>query len=250
MSKDEAQAELDYLLYRIPLFAAFSKDVAWELAGRVTERKVNAGELIFSEGEVGKELLIVRRGGVKIFLAGSGDREEAVLALLGDGEFFGELSLLDGETRSASAVATVETILLCVQHEAFYTALQSDFQAVRHVIAVLCHRLRDTDVRLAASAFRDVRERLAHRLWQMAERESQQTDEGLRLTIPISDADLAKQIGATTGRIQSELTRLQRDLVIKRYGTELTILKPHDLRDMAIGASSVAAITVPEWLLG
>jgi CRP/FNR family transcriptional regulator, cyclic AMP receptor protein len=250
MSNNEAQAELDYLLYRIPLFTAFSKAVASELASRITERKVEAGESIFREGDVGKELLIVRRGVVRIFLPGGDGRDEAVLALLHDGEFFGELSLLDGETRSASAVAVVETILLCLQHDDFYTALQSDCAAVKHVIAVLCHRLRATDVRLACAAFRDVRERLAHRLWQMAERESCRTEDGLRLTAPVSDADLAQQVGATTSRVQAELIRLQRDLVIRRYGTELTVLKPHDLRDMALGASSSAAITVPEWLLG
>jgi CRP-like cAMP-binding protein len=250
MSDQDAQAELDYLLYRIPLFAAFSKNVAHDLASRITERKVAAGQAIFSEGDLGKELLIVRRGSVKIFLAGGDGRQEAVLAVLGNGEFFGELSLLDGETRSASAVAEVETILLCLDHESFYAALGADFEAVRHVIAVLCHRLRETDVRLASAAFRDVRERLAHRLWQMAERESEETADGLKLTAEISDSDLAGQIGATTGRIHDELLRLQRDLVIKRFGSELTVLKPNDLRDMALGATSAAVITVPEWLLG
>jgi len=247
---NEAEAELHYLLYRIPLFGAFSEEVATDLASHITERKVASGQVIFCEGDVGKELLIVRHGSVKIFLPGADDREEAVLAVLGDGEFFGELSLLDGHTRSASAVALDETILLCLQHEAFYSALQSDFQAVRHVIAVLCRRLRKTDVRLADAAFRDVRERLANCLWQLAERDSEQASEGLRLRRPISDADLAEEVGATTHRVQAELIRLQRDLVIKRHGAELTILKPNDLRDMANGASAAAVITVPEWLLG
>jgi CRP/FNR family cyclic AMP-dependent transcriptional regulator len=247
---NEAEAELNYLLNRIPLLAAFSPEVALGLAGRVTERKVDAGQTVFSEGEPGEELLIVRRGSVKIFLPGANDSEEAVLAVLTDGEFFGELSLLDGATRSASAEATCETILLCLEREAFYAALESDFQAVKHVICVLSQRLRATDSRLAAAAFRDVRERLANCLYQMAERESQQTTDGLRLTRDVSDADLAQRVGATTERIHAELMRLQRDMVIKRYGAELTVLKPHDLRDMAVGASAAAAITVPEWLLG
>lgn len=250
MSDIEAKAELDYLLHRIPLLAGCSREVACEIASRITERKVEAGETIFHEGEVGTELFIVRTGSVKIFLAGCDDRGEAVIAALHAGEFFGELSLLDGATRSASASAVEETILLCLEHEAFYSALETDFRAVKHVISVLCHRLRDTDLRVAAAAFRDVRERLASCLWRMAENDSVHTDEGLRLNAQVTDADLAHQVGATTSRIQSELIRLQRDLVIKRYGSELTVLKPHDLRDMARGASAAAAITVPEWLLG
>lgn len=250
MNENEAQAELDYLLQRIPLLAAFSRDVACVLASRVSERKVQAGETIFREGDVGTELWIVRRGAVRIFVSGAENREEAVLAVLTDGEFFGELSLLDGGTRSASAVAEVETILLCLEQDVFYEALQNDCQAIRHVIQVLCCRLRDTDVRLVAAAFRDVRERLANCLWTKAERDSLRTSEGLRICGEITDADLAEEVGATTGRIRSELARLQRDLVINRRGSELTVLKPHDLRDMAVGASEPAAITVPDWLLG
>ena len=247
---NEAQDELNYLLSRIPLFAAFSNEVAYDLAERITERKVEEGQAVFYEGDEGKELLIVRRGSVKIFLPGADNREEAVLAILRDGEFFGELSLLDGQTRSASAVALRETILLCLRREAFYAALESDFHAVKHVISVLCQRLRSTDIRLADAAFRDVRERVAHCLWRMSEQESRPTEDGLRLTGEVSDADLAQRVGATTERVQVELMRLTRDLVISRSGTVLTVHKPHDLRDMALGATAAAAFTVPVWVLG
>ena len=250
MSEIEAKAEMDYLLHRIPLLAAFSNEVACDLTERITERKVAAGATIFHENEVGEELLIVRQGSVKIYLPGGDGRDEAVLAILGNGEFFGELSLLDGATRSASAVAIEETILLCLDNQTFYTALEADFKAVKHVICVLCGRLRDTDVRLAAAAFRDVRERLASCLWEMSERSSEPSADGLRITALISDGELARRVGATPTRIQSELMRLQRDLVVRRIGSELTILKPHDLRDMARGGSAAAAITVPDWLLG
>src|SRR6476469_2452275 len=102
MSDFEAKAELDYLLNRIPLIAGCSPEVACEIASRITERKVEEGETIFREGDAGTELLIVRRGSVKIYLAGRDGRDEAVIAVLKAGEFFGELSLLDGATRSAS----------------------------------------------------------------------------------------------------------------------------------------------------
>ena len=246
----EAQEELNYLLSRIPLLAAFSKEVAFDIAERITERKLEAGQEIFREGGEGKELLIVRRGRVKIFVPGDDNRQVAVLAILRDGEFFGELSLLDGQLRSASAVAECETVLLCLRREAFYAALESDIHAVKHVISVLCQRLRSTGVRVADAAFRDVRERVANCLWQLSRQDSKQTEEGLRLNLEMSDAELAERVGATIDRVQAELMRLQRDLVVKRSGTALTVLKPHDLRDMALGASAPAAITVPEWLLG
>jgi len=250
MSNSEAIQELDYLLHRVPLLQAFSSSTAEELATRISERKAPAGTMIFEEGATGSELYIVRRGRVKIFVSAGAQRDEAVLAVLGEGEFFGELSLLDGSPRSASAVAIDDTILLCLHHDDFYAALQKDFHAARHVITVLCRRLRDTDVRLASAAVRDVRERLADCLWNLALHSSQPTKEGLLLNGEISDGELARQVGATTGRIQMELSRLTRDFVIKRVGAELTVLKPNDLRDMARSASSVAAITVPEWLLG
>jgi CRP/FNR family cyclic AMP-dependent transcriptional regulator len=247
---NELQTELNRLLSQIPLFTAFSPEVAAELACRITERRLDTGQLLFSQGEMGEELMIVRRGSIKIFLPGTDNQDEAVIAILHDGEFFGELSLLDGQTRSASAVALCDTLLLSLQRDAFYLALQTDFQAVAHVISVLCQRLRATDVRLAESAFRDVRERLAAFLWNMAERDSEPTQEGVRLKTRFSDADIAQRVGAATERVQSELRRLERELVLSRHGEVIIILKPHDLRDMARGSSAAAAITVPEWLLG
>jgi len=247
---NESPSEWNTLLGQIPLFAAFSQEAASELARRIEERRLEAGQTIFTQGEVGQELLIIRRGSVKIFLPGADNREEAVMAILRDGEFFGELSLLDGQPRSASAVTLQETVLLSLQREAFYEALQTDYRAVSHVISVLCQRLRTTDVRLAEAAFHDVRERLAKYLWHMAERESEPTKDGLRLKAPLSDAELAQRVGATTERVQAELRRLQQDLILTCHGAELTILKPHDLRDMAYGSSAASSITVPDWLLG
>lgn len=245
-----ATKEVNTLLSQIPLFTAFSSQVASDMAGRMTERTLSAGENIFHQGEVGQELLIIRRGSVKIFLPDSDNPEEAVLAILNDGEFFGELSLLDGQPRSASAVTLRETTLLSLSRDAFYRALHTDYQAVAHVISVLCRRLRATDTRLAESAFRDVRERVAKYLWHLTEHDSETTSAGLRLKTPVSEAELARGVGATAERVRAELNRLSRDLIIAWQGDELTILKPHDLRDMAHGGSATAAITVPDWLLG
>ncbi len=242
--------EADALLSQIPLFAAFSPQLAAKLAASMTERSLPAGATIFRQGEMGQELLIVRCGSVQIFLPDADNPEEAVLAILNDGEFFGELSLLDGQPRSASAVTLRETTLLSLQRETFYRALQTDHSAVAHIISVLCQRLRATDTRLAEAAFRDARERLAKYLWHLAEHEAESTPNGLRLKTPVSEAEMARSVGATTDRIRAELRHLHQDLVISWQNGELTILKPHDLRDMAHGSSASAAITVPDWLLG
>lgn len=246
----ETQTDQNCLPSHIPFFAAFSPLAAEELTRWIEERALTAGETIFHQGEQGQELFIIKCGSVKIFLPGEDNREEAVVAILQEGEFFGELSLLDGQPRSASAVTLSETVVLSLQREPFYRALQADFQAAAHVIAVLCQRLRATDVCLAEAAFRDVRERLANYLWEAAEKESEPTEEGLRLKAPLSDAELAQRVGATTERVQAELRVLQRDLIIRWQGATLIVLKPNDLRDMAKGRSAAAVITVPEWLLG
>jgi CRP-like cAMP-binding protein len=238
------------LIRQVPLLAALPKEMAADLAGRTVERTYAAEQPVFAMGDPGSELLIVARGAVRIFLPAGAHGEEVTLAVLNPGDFFGELSLLDGLPRTASAVAITESTLLALHGEEFGRVLRQP-RAAFLIICVLSQRLRAADERLAETAFLGVRERLAKRLWHLAHDEGEETGDGLRIRRPLTALDLAQLIGAPPDRVRSELRYLERELILSTEGSTITVTKPEDLHDVAMGRSpGPDAIALPDWLVG
>src|SRR4051812_14972190 len=101
------------LLAQIPLFDTLAAEDLEALGDRMTERAYKAGEKVFDKGDQGSSMYVVLSGAVQIFLPGGGPEEPpVVLKDARTGEYFGELSLFDDKPRSASVVATVDTVLL------------------------------------------------------------------------------------------------------------------------------------------
>ena len=238
------------LIRRIPFFASLTEAEAVRLSRRTPERCVAAEQLIFERGDPGQEMLIIRSGCVKIFLPSEDGSEQIAIALLREGDFFGELALLDGAPRTASAVAVTDTVLLPITRDEFCRLLEREPRAALHVIAVLSQRLRELDERLGEIVFLDVAERLAKQLCEMAECDGEETSEGKRITRPLTDADLAHMIGTSVERVREEMRRLQREFIVTVDDGTIVISKPHDLRDLALGRRSrTDPIAVPDWLL-
>ena len=107
-----------------------------ELAAIVEEMYLDAGKLLFSKGEVGNSMYFIYSGSVKIHDG------EHVLAVLGENEIVGELSILDSESRSASATTEEDSILLKLEQEAFYDIMLNNADVLKGILKTLCKRLR------------------------------------------------------------------------------------------------------------
>ena len=131
------------LLDGIPLFAGLSPDERADLARRISVRELPAGEHLFWIGDPGDEFFVVRSGAVLITYP-DGDGREVTLAGLRPGDFFGEISLLDGGPRSATARARDDSTLLCLSREAFYAFITQHPSAAIDIIKVLGKRQRES----------------------------------------------------------------------------------------------------------
>lgn len=105
-------------------------------------RKLNAGEALFHEGDVGDAMYLIRQGKIKI-IKGRGD-EEKVLAVLKEGDFFGEMAVIDGSPRSASAFAVDEVALLMIDKETFHAKTKEN-PLISYILETLSRRLRAAD---------------------------------------------------------------------------------------------------------
>lgn len=131
------------LLDGIPMFAGLTGDEKWALAREIRVRDLPARETLFWMGDAADDFYVIISGKVAILYPDS-DGKEITLAILGRGEFFGEVALLDGGPRTATARATTDASLLCLTREAFHSFLRTSPSASLHLIQMLGRRQRES----------------------------------------------------------------------------------------------------------
>lgn len=150
-------------LRSVPLFRALDKAAADELCALLTTRDVVAGTPLFHRGEPGDAMYLVETGCVRISLKDA-DGHDTILAEMGDGDFFGEMSLLDGNPRSADATASVDSRLAVLPRADFRAFLRKNPDIGLGILTALTHRLRRTDDLLRHRVSRNANEEEAAHL--------------------------------------------------------------------------------------
>jgi CRP/FNR family transcriptional regulator, cyclic AMP receptor protein len=185
------------LLARSELFSTLDEDALTVIVKSVRPCSFQRNELVFAEGDPGHELYLVRTGRIAIANK-SIDGRESLMALMEEGDLFGEMSFFDGEGRSAQARALEPSELLAVPFAPIREVLQDRPSLLWGVVALLSRRLRTTDAALADSMFLDVTGRTAKRLLEMAG----DTDE---FALPVTQEELAGMVGASRERVNKAI---------------------------------------------
>ena len=146
-----------------------------ELLDRL-RRHHKSGEIIFLEGEAGKEMFLVQTGKVKIFKQSKGRTQ--TLAVLSRGDFFGEMALLTGKPRAASAEMLSEGDLVVVGKEAFHTMIRSKTEIAERIMKKLALRLAEANQRIDSLLYRDATSRVVNTLLQMVRARAVKKNEG------------------------------------------------------------------------
>ena len=124
------------VLKSLDLFKDTPENILADLAPLMKERQYEQGTVIFKEGETGDCMYIIQQGSIRIH------KGNTTLAILKDKEVFGELSLLDADTRSASATADKDCTLYKIDQEPFYELMDERPEVAKGFIKILCQRLR------------------------------------------------------------------------------------------------------------
>jgi len=203
-------------LRQCALFERVEEGALRELTRHLRRRRFRRNEVIFHQGDPGDSLHVVTSGSVKIVLP-SAEGEEAIIATLRPGDFFGELSLLDGAPRSATVVALEPAETMALPRTAFHGLLDRDPGLRDALLAGLAHELRRLTGHVEELHFLDLAGRLAMRLSRLA-READPTSSEVRLDWPYTQSDLASMIGGTRQSVNKLLSGLVDDgfVVIER----------------------------------
>jgi CRP/FNR family cyclic AMP-dependent transcriptional regulator len=207
----------------VPLFAGLDTEGLANLVRGMRVRRFRRGETVFHVGDPGDALFVVMSGSIKITLpADTGD--EAILATLRPGDFFGELALLDGAPRSATAVAIEPTETYILARDRFRELIATEPIMREALLATLAAEVRRLTHHVEELHFLDITGRLASRLSRLAGESgaSRLPDGAIRLAGPLTQGDLAAMIGCTRQSVNKllglftddGLIRLERDRIV------------------------------------
>ena len=208
-------------LTAMPFFAGLDAAALDRVAGGTRLRRFRRGEVIFHVGDPGDALFLISSGSVKITLP-SETGEEAILATLLPGEVFGELSLLDGAPRSATAVALEPTETMVLLRDRFRQLLATEPTIRDAVLANMAAEVRRLTTHVEDLHFLDVTGRLAKCLLRLAGEGRPEPGGGIRLRSALSQSELAAMVGCTrqsANRVIGQFTddrliRVDRDAIV------------------------------------
>jgi CRP-like cAMP-binding protein len=218
-----AQAEFAIdALRRCALFASVDEQTLALCAGSLRERRYRRNETIFHQGDPGDALYILESGLVKIVLPSPGPSDDAIIATLSRGDFFGELALLDGAPHSATAVAMEPTEALVLRRDRFEDLVETEPALRRALFAGLVAELRRLTGHVEELHFLDLPGRLASRIVRLAREAQPDRETDIALDWPYTQSDLAAMIGGTrqtVNRLLADMTaqglvRIEHDVLV------------------------------------
>ncbi len=172
------------------------------------------GEMIFRKWTPGTGMMAVASGRVKICSV-SADGKEFVLNHVDAGEIFGEIALLDGEDRTADAIAMEDTEVVVLERRDFLPFLERHPQTCIKLLGILCGRLRHTNELIEDTVFLNVAGRLAKRLIRFARMYGKQLPDGILIPLKLSQREIAALIGVTRESINKQLRAWQAERCIR-----------------------------------
>jgi CRP/FNR family transcriptional regulator, cyclic AMP receptor protein len=206
------------VLRTVPLFAGFSEDQLKMLVAAVNRRNVPRGTIVIVEGDPTDSLYLIISGRLKVMMSDA-EGKEVILTILGPGEFFGEMGLIDDEPRSATVVAIEPCELLYIAKRDFKKCLAENFDMAMAVMRGLVRRLREADRKIGSLALLDVYGRVARLLLDMSEN----VDGEKIVTKRLPKQDIAKMIGASREMVSRVMKDLQMGGYIEMRGSNIVL---------------------------
>jgi len=190
------------VLQRSPLFRGLAPAALERIAALATQRNYGEGEIVCSQGDPGDALYAVVTGRIRIS-SGAADGREIFLNIMEPGDSFGEIALLDGGTRTATAVAMVASELVSLRRDHLLALLEREPRVALELLRLCGERLRWTSGLLEDAALLDASARLAKRLLSLGQLHGERTGSGY--TLRISQEDLANFLGVSRQAVNQQL---------------------------------------------
>lgn len=185
------------------------------------------GTVLFREGEPGKDMFVLQSG--RIAISKRVRDVEKTLAVLGPGEFFGEMAIIANKPRNATATVTDDAKLLVIDSKMFEAMIRGNAEIAVRMIKKLAERLSEADAQIESLLISDPAGRVVHYLTQACQTRGRQGENGVELDVPVRD--LPRQLGVGEPAIRSMMGRLERAGLMERSGDRVTVYDPARLNE-------------------
>ncbi|MBW2700948.1 MAG: Crp/Fnr family transcriptional regulator [Deltaproteobacteria bacterium] len=217
------------LLKKVSIFANIDDQALGRLASLVQVREVGKDSLIFGQDDSGDALFIIASGRVKVVLYGENGKE-ITLTFFGEGDFFGEMSLLDDMPRSANVITCEASTLVILKRSDFVAHLEESPATAINVLGELSRRLRKADEIIGNLALLDVYGRVARLLMDLAEKDGEKVEEGTLIRKRPTQQDLASMANTSRETVSRVLGDFQKRGLLEMDGKRV-VLGPHFFRE-------------------
>jgi CRP-like cAMP-binding protein len=221
-------------LCRCQLFSELPDEHLDLLASRVQQREYSANSIVFEQGDPGNTLFVVEYGEVVIGTM-SPTGKELIVATLGPGDSFGELALIDGARRSASARTTLLTGMLVIYRDDFFEVLDSRPEVKDAVLVSLASVIRRMNIQLAEVAMLGSPSRVARVFLDLAEEHGEEVPEGILIRRSVPVGEIAGRAKMYDGEVEHLLIDFQYSSLIQRVDDQYMILRMREMENLAHG---------------
>ncbi|HKG93561.1 MAG TPA: Crp/Fnr family transcriptional regulator [Gemmatimonadaceae bacterium] len=212
----ETRQTVDFLA-TVPLLSQIEREELERLAELTREKQYPKGSVILFEDDPGDSLYIVRQGRVKVVLIGE-DGREVILGVLGVGEHFGELSLIDEQPRSAHVIAMEDSVLLVLRRDDFRRRVDAQPRIAWALLVELSRRLRRADDKIGGLVLLDVPGRIARLLLDFAQEAGSDT-----IDKPLTHQTIAQMIGASRETVSRAMREFQDQGLIRVERRQISV---------------------------
>ncbi|HAV92196.1 TPA: hypothetical protein DCW38_03335 [candidate division WOR-3 bacterium] len=193
------------------------------------EKSLKNGEILFREGDVGDEMYLIKSGKMKIIKKVGEDTK--ILAVLSEGDFFGEMAIIDGSSRSATAVSDGDTQLITFDKSAFKKKIGEE-PLIEYIVTELTRRLRSTDEQIKFLMIKSDEKRLIAFLITKAQEEGIKQDDGsILLNFAFSYDGIAPVVGMGSEKLKRLVDNLEKSNLISIYNDKLIVKNVKNLEE-------------------
>jgi CRP/FNR family transcriptional regulator/CRP/FNR family cyclic AMP-dependent transcriptional regulator len=216
------------LLADSQLFGALPPEDRRKIVALCSRRRLAARQVVFYQGEPGKEMFIVLSGELKVSVSSEHGKELSFF-IFHENDIFGELALLDGERRSATVAAIGPCELLVLHHHDFQQLLKEHHLIGLKMLSLLAGRVRATTLLYESSVFIEIPGRLAGKLLELAQEHGAEANGGILIGLKLSQYELGTMINASRESVNKQLRIWEGQGIINLRHGKICLLKPHVL---------------------
>jgi CRP/FNR family transcriptional regulator, cyclic AMP receptor protein len=209
----------------IELFSTLTDEELDSIGKLLAVKKFKKNEVILHEEDTSKFMYIVLSGKVKVVQI-TDDGKEILLAIHQAGEFFGEMSFIDGKTSPATILAAEDSVINIISRDEFYSSIITHKQVLYNLLLILCSRLRESWEKIQLLNLKNASERLKILFYMLSNKYGKTTSAGITLNIKLTHQEIAEMTGMARETVTRVLDKLNKEGEIDILDNKLIQLKP------------------------